>query len=484
MREALRPSSRRGHRRVAGRDGRRRHRGRGRVPRPRRRDGGRGRRRPRARAGRAARPLLAEGRSLRARAARRGRARGRRARARVERTRARGRGHEGGQPHYPLLLSRSERVAIRVLLVEDNDVYRDSLEFLLGLQPGIEVVGAVAQRRRGRRRCARARAATSSSSTTGCPDVDGAAATRARIETSGAAVVFLSASARRRSTSASCAQARRARRARTRGSTRSSARSAPRGRRGLPREPDAREHGDRPRLDVRLPGRARPRFRTCAFVPLYVRFGDETYRDYVELAPRAVLREAAHGARRCRRPRSRRRRTSSPATRSSAAGYERIYSLHVSSKVSGTFRARELAAPELGGDRVRVVDTRDGVARDRDARARDPAPARRAGRRTRRSRRSSSASSARTTSSSPSRRSSTSQRGGRIGKAQALAGSLLNVQPILTVEDGVIVAGRPRPRAPEGTRRVRALLRRGRPRTGAGSASRSRTPTPRSGSAR
>ena len=33
---------------------------------------------------------------------------------------------------------------IRVLLVEDNEVYRSSLELLLGLQPGIEVVGTVA----------------------------------------------------------------------------------------------------------------------------------------------------------------------------------------------------------------------------------------------------------------------------------------------------------------------------------------------------
>jgi DegV family protein with EDD domain len=31
------------------------------------------------------------------------------------------------------------------------------------------------------------------------------------------------------------------------------------------------------------------------------------------------------------------------------------------------------------------------------------------------------------------------QKGGRIGKAQALAGSLLNVKPILTVQDGVVV---------------------------------------------
>ena len=34
-------------------------------------------------------------------------------------------------------------MAVRVLLVEDNDVYRSSLELLLGLQPELEVVGAV-----------------------------------------------------------------------------------------------------------------------------------------------------------------------------------------------------------------------------------------------------------------------------------------------------------------------------------------------------
>ena len=33
---------------------------------------------------------------------------------------------------------------VRVLLVEDSDVYRDSVVFLLGREPGIEVVGAVA----------------------------------------------------------------------------------------------------------------------------------------------------------------------------------------------------------------------------------------------------------------------------------------------------------------------------------------------------
>jgi len=38
----------------------------------------------------------------------------------------------------------SERDQIRILLVEDNDVFRQALELLLGLEEGIEVVGAVA----------------------------------------------------------------------------------------------------------------------------------------------------------------------------------------------------------------------------------------------------------------------------------------------------------------------------------------------------
>jgi len=43
--------------------------------------------------------------------------------------------------------------AIRVLLVEDSDVYRDSLVFLLGRVDGIEVVGAVATGASAASRC-------------------------------------------------------------------------------------------------------------------------------------------------------------------------------------------------------------------------------------------------------------------------------------------------------------------------------------------
>ncbi len=85
--------------------------------------------------------------------------------------------------------------AIRVLLVEDSDVYRDSLVFLLGRAPGIEVVGAVAM----------GGAAASASAELGAdvvvidyrlPDVDGStAADEVRQRSPDAAVVFLSASA-------------------------------------------------------------------------------------------------------------------------------------------------------------------------------------------------------------------------------------------------------------------------------------------------
>jgi DegV family protein with EDD domain len=179
------------------------------------------------------------------------------------------------------------------------------------------------------------------------------------------------------------------------------------------------------------------RFPNMRFVPLYVRFGDDTYRDYVELGPADFYEKLR----------------TSPVTPATAqptpqdfvsayqelAAYERIYSLHVSSKVSGTFQSAELAAQEIGGDRIRVVDSLTAslaIAMLSHAIQRRLA------------------------------RGTTDeeiealigrfhhdahvlftvetleylQRGGRIGRAAALAGSLLNVRPILGVDNGVVVA--------------------------------------------
>jgi DegV family protein with EDD domain len=179
------------------------------------------------------------------------------------------------------------------------------------------------------------------------------------------------------------------------------------------------------------------RFPNMRFVPLYVRFGDETYRDYVELGP-AAFYEKLRG---------------SPVTPATAqptpqdfvsayeglAAYERIYSLHVSSKVSGTFQSAELAAQEIGGDRVRVVDTMTAslaIAMLSHAIQRRLA-------------RGTTDEEIATLIDRFYEHSDVLftvetleflQRGGRIGKAQALAGSLLNLRPVLSVEGGEVIA--------------------------------------------
>jgi fatty acid kinase fatty acid binding subunit len=179
------------------------------------------------------------------------------------------------------------------------------------------------------------------------------------------------------------------------------------------------------------------RFPNMRFVPLYVRFGDETYRDYVELGPAEFFQRL--------RTTAVLPATSQPTPQDfltvyeSLAGYERIYSLHVSAKVSGTFHSAEMAAHELGGDRVRVVDTRSAslaiamLAHAIQRRlTRGTTDVEIAALIERFHRDCGVVFTVETLEFL--------QRGGRIGRAAALAGSLLNVRPILAIEDGEVVA--------------------------------------------
>jgi len=178
------------------------------------------------------------------------------------------------------------------------------------------------------------------------------------------------------------------------------------------------------------------RFPNMRFVPLYVRFGDETYRDYVELGPAEFFEKL---------------RTSPvlPATSQPTphdfvdayeelGAYERIYSLHVSSKVSGTVQSAELAAAEVG-DKVRVVDSLTASL----------AIAMLAHAIQRRLHRGTTDEEIDALVDRFHRDCDVVftvetleylQRGGRIGRAAALAGSLLKVRPVLGVDDGVVVA--------------------------------------------
>jgi DNA-binding NarL/FixJ family response regulator len=86
---------------------------------------------------------------------------------------------------------------IRVLLVEDNEVFREALEFLLRRRGDIAVVGAVAVGSAAASACAEL-AADVAVIDYRLPDLDGAAAAaEVRERCPGAAVVFLSASAGR-----------------------------------------------------------------------------------------------------------------------------------------------------------------------------------------------------------------------------------------------------------------------------------------------
>jgi DegV family protein with EDD domain len=179
------------------------------------------------------------------------------------------------------------------------------------------------------------------------------------------------------------------------------------------------------------------RFPNMRFVPLYVRFGDDTYRDYVELGPGEFYEKL-------------RTSTVTPATAQPTpqdfvdaygelAAYERIYSLHVSSKVSGTFQSAELAAQEIGGDRIRVVDS---LTASLAIAMLSHAIQRRLARGT--TDEEIEALVARFHEDAEVLFTVETleylQRGGRIGRAAAIAGSLLNVRPILGVDDGVVVA--------------------------------------------
>ena len=181
---------------------------------------------------------------------------------------------------------------------------------------------------------------------------------------------------------------------------------------------------------------AQERFPNMRVVPLYVRFGEESLRDYVELDPHtfyARLRSAAALP-----------TTSQPTPQDflsvyeELAGYERVYSLHISSRLSGTYGSASLAVTELGGDRIRLVDSESasvgismlalGIQRLLERGTTDAEIEALAGRYREEAGLLFTVDTLEFLA-----------KGGRIGRARALAGSLLNVKPILTIADGEVV---------------------------------------------
>jgi len=178
------------------------------------------------------------------------------------------------------------------------------------------------------------------------------------------------------------------------------------------------------------------RFPNWRVVPLYVRFGDESYRDYVELQPEAFytrLRTAQESP-----------TTSQPtpgdflAAYEELGSYERILSLHIAGKLSGTIESARSAAEHLGGDRVRVLDSESasaaiailGLAIQR--RLEQGTTDEEVDALVERYRRDAGLLFTVDTFEYLAR-------GGRIGRARAWAGELLHIKPILTIKEGEVV---------------------------------------------
>jgi DegV family protein with EDD domain len=182
---------------------------------------------------------------------------------------------------------------------------------------------------------------------------------------------------------------------------------------------------------------ARERHPNMRVVPLYVLFDGVPLRDHVDISP-AAFYEQLSAAKTLPT-------TSQPSPEDFLAcyrelleaGYTRIWSLHISSKLSGTFASAQRAAEELGGEHVRLVDT--GTASLACALLAEAID-----------RRLAPGTTDEEVEELVARFERTNrvvftcatleylQKGGRIGKAQALAGSLLNVKPILEIRDGIV----------------------------------------------
>ena len=177
------------------------------------------------------------------------------------------------------------------------------------------------------------------------------------------------------------------------------------------------------------------RFPNWRVVPLYVRFGAESYRDYVDIGP-AEFYERLRTAEELPT-------TSQPTPQDFGAAYEeladydRILAFTVSAKLSGTYESALRAGEESGG-RVRVIDTETAsaaiamlalaVQRRLESGTTDDEVDELAARFKRESGLIFTLDTLEYLA-----------RGGRIGRAAGWAGQLLHIKPILTLEDGEVL---------------------------------------------
>ena len=181
---------------------------------------------------------------------------------------------------------------------------------------------------------------------------------------------------------------------------------------------------------------AAERFPNWRVVPLYVTFGTESFKDGVDLT-------AGEFYERLRAP-SQLPTTSQPTPGDflgiyeELGAYERILSIHIASNLSGTFQSAGTAAAQLGDGRVRTIDSESAsvaismlalaVQRRLERGTTDEEVDELVARYLREHGLLFTVDTLEFLA-----------RGGRIGKARAFAGQLLNVKPILSIREGEVL---------------------------------------------
>jgi DegV family protein with EDD domain len=177
------------------------------------------------------------------------------------------------------------------------------------------------------------------------------------------------------------------------------------------------------------------RFPNWRVVPLYVLFGAQSYRDYVDIGPVEFYERL--------RTADELPTTSQPTPQDflvayeELAGYERVLTLPVSAKLSGTYESARRAAAESGG-RVRVIDTETAsaaiamLALAVQRRLEQGTTDEEIDELVARFKRESGLIFTLDTLEYLAR-------GGRIGRAAGWAGQLLHIKPILTLADGEVL---------------------------------------------
>lgn len=168
-------------------------------------------------------------------------------------------------------------------------------------------------------------------------------------------------------------------------------------------------------------------------VPLAVNFGDEQYTDGVDLTAAEFYKKLRSG--------SNMPRTSQPAPGQFADVYRKaieegrkVLSIHISSKLSGTFQAASLAAEMAGQEHVKVVDSLSvsmGLGLQAIAAARRNDSLEEAYEATIAARENLGLFFLVDTLEYM-------EKNGRIGRAASLLGSLLQIKPVLTFTEGTV----------------------------------------------